>query len=182
MFVATQNSSEITRVSADIASDSVVTVLTEYAPLVKSRALKYLNNFCELDDLIQEGNIGLLTASLKYNSELSSFTTFARRCIDASIIDYLRRLNKLSQIPKDLLVDIGDVQVADSSSDPVQRLTVKDEYLKVVERARTVLSKGEFAVFSYILRGFSPAEIALRLESNLKSVNNTVFRIRAKLK
>ncbi len=161
---------------------SVVTILSEYAPLVKSRALKYLNNYCELDDLIQEGNIGLLTAASKYISGLSSFTTFAQRCIDASIIDYLRRLNKLSQIPKDLLVDIGDVQVVDFSADPEQTLTVKDEYLKVVERARLVLSKGEFAVFSYILRGFSSKEIALRLETGLKSVNNTVGRIRAKLK
>ena len=168
--------------SADVTSKSVVTVLSDYAPLVKSRALRYLNNYCELEDLIQEGNIGLLSAFKKYNCELSGFTTFARRCIDASIVDYLRRLNKLTEIPKELLVDIGDVQIADTQSDPEQRLTVKDEYLKVVERARTDLSNREFAVFSYILRGFSPKEIALRLETDLKSVNNTIGRIRAKLK
>ena len=180
--MSTSEHSKIDGMSTDVTSKSVVTVLSDYALLVKSRALKYLNNYCELEDLIQEGNIGLLTAFRKYNSELSGFTTFARRCIDASIVDYLRRLNKLTEIPKELLVDIGDVQVADTQSNPEQRVAVKDEYLKVVERARTDLSNREFAVFSYILRGFSPKEIALRLETDLKSVNNTVGRIRAKLK
>ncbi|MBQ1183719.1 MAG: hypothetical protein IIX60_04660, partial [Clostridia bacterium] len=74
------------------------------------------------------------------------------------------------------------LQIADTQSDPEQRLDVKDEYHKVVERARADLSNREYAVFSYILRGFSPKEIALRLETDLKSVNNTIGRIRAKLK
>ncbi len=180
--MSTLNSGINSDISTNATSKSVVTVLSDYAPLVKSRALRYLNNYCELEDLIQEGNIGLLSAFKKYNSELSGFTTFARRCIDASIVDYLRRLNKLTEIPKELLVDIGDVQIADTQSDPEQRLDVKDEYHKVVERARADLSNREYAVFSYILRGFSPKEIALRLETDLKSVNNTVSRIRAKLK
>lgn len=166
----------------DISGLSAVAILTEYAPLVKSRALKYLSNGCELDDLIQEGNIGLLFAYLRYNSGLSSFTTFARRCIDASIIDYLRKSSKISQIPDELLVDIGDVQVADSSPDPEYSLSVKDEYLKVVSKAHTVLSEMEFAVFSDLLHGYTYDEIAARHGLGLKSVNNAVQRIRVKLK
>lgn len=170
------------RKTADISDSSAVALLTEYSPLVKSRALKYLSNGCELDDLIQEGNIGLLSASLRYNSKLSSFTTFARRCIDASIIDYLRKNNKVSKIPDDMLVDIGDVQVADSYPDPEYSLAVKEEYLKVVDKAHTILSELEFSVFSDRLRGYAHDEIAERHGLNLKSVNNAVQRIRAKLK
>ncbi len=180
-MITPENSKNVKKTVAT-ASESVVAVLSEYAPLVKSRALRYLNNYCELDDLIQEGNIGLLTASLKYKSELAGFNSFARRCIDAAIIDYLRRLNRLSEIPKEYQVDIVNFEVADSAPDPIEVLTVKDEYLKVVERAREVLSSREFAVFSYMLRGFYPKEIALRLETDVKSVNNTIGRIRAKLK
>ena len=68
-----------------------LSVLVDYAPLVKSRALLFLSSGCELEDLIQEGSIGLYSASLTYNCELSAFGTFARRCIDSAIIDYLRR-------------------------------------------------------------------------------------------
>ena len=174
--------SKIYRDTTDITAASAVTVLTEYAPLVKSRAQRYLSNGCELDDLIQEGNIGLLTAFLRYKSELSSFITFARRCIDASIIDYLRRTSKISKIPDALIVDIVDVNVADSSPDPEYRLSVKDEYLKVVDKAHSALSKLEFAVFSDLLHGFTYDEIAVRLGLNIKSVNNAVQRIRTKLK
>ena len=46
---------------------STVEILTKYAPLVKSRALKLMTSSVELDDLIQEGNIGLLYASRRYN-------------------------------------------------------------------------------------------------------------------
>ncbi len=178
----TPDNSQSTKNAVNNRYDSVVTVLGEYAPLVKSRALRYLNSYCELDDFIQEGNIGLLTAFLKYKDELGSFTSFARRCVDAAVIDYLRRLNRLTEIPKDITVDIEEHEVAGTSPDPAEVLAVKDEYLKVVERARTVLSGREFAVFSYMLRGFYPKEIALRLETDLKSVNNTIGRIRAKLK
>ena len=167
---------------AGVQELSPVDVITEYASLVKSRVLRYMSSGCELDDLIQEGNIGLLGASHAYNSELSSFATFARRCIDASIIDYLRKSNKTSKIPDELLVDIGDVQVADSSPDMLYSLSVKEEYTKVVSKANSVLSDMELTVFSDLLHGYSYDEIAQRHGLSLKSVNNAVLRIRKKLK
>lgn len=161
---------------------SAVQIVTEYAPLVKSRALSFLTNGCELDDLIQEGNIGLLSAALRYNEGLASFATFARRCIDAAIIDYLRKSSKLSQIPSKMLVDINDVQIADSSPDLAHFVSVKEEYAQLLEKAESVLSKLEYAVFSDMLGGYSYDEIALRNKINLKSVNNAIRRIRQKLK
>ncbi len=161
---------------------SAVQIVTEYAPLVKSRALSFLTNGCELDDLIQEGNIGLLSAALRYNEGLSSFATFARRCIDAAIIDYLRKSSKLSQIPSKMLVDINDIQIADSSPDLAHFVSVKEEYAQLLEKAGLVLSKLEYAVFSDMLGGFSYDEIALHNNINLKSVNNAIRRIRQKLK
>ncbi len=161
---------------------SVVGIVTEYAPLVKSRALSFLTGGCELDDLIQEGNIGLLSAALRYNENLSSFATFARRCIDAAIIDYLRKSSKLSQIPSKMLVDINDVNIADSSPDPEHSVSVKEEYTEMLKKAKTELSKMEYSVFSDMLSGYSYDEIAYRNKINLKSVNNAIRRIRVKLR
>lgn len=161
---------------------SVVRIVTEYAPLVKSRALSFLTSGCELDDLIQEGNIGLLSAAMKYDECLSSFPTFARRCIDSAIIDYLRKSSKLSHIPEALLVDIADVQVADTSPEPEHQVSVKDEYDSMLKKASLCLSKLELSVFSDMLSGFSYDEISLRHGINLKSVNNAIRRIRVKLK
>ncbi len=169
-------------VSKGDTSLSVVRIVTEYAPLVKSRALSFLTSGCELDDLIQEGNIGLLSAAMKYDECLSSFPTFARRCIDAAIIDYLRKSSKLSHIPEAMLVDIADVQVADTSPEPLHLVSVKDEYAFMLQKADLCLSRLEFAVFSDMLSGFSYDEISVRNGISLKSVNNAIRRIRVKLK
>lgn len=165
-----------------LSEASAVSLLAEFSPLVKSRAKSFLSNESELDDLIQEGNIGLLSAYFGYKSELSSFNTFARRCVDASIIDYLRRNNKASKIPDGLIVELDSNEVADHVYDPEHSLDVKDEYCKVVDKAHSVLSELEFTVFSDIILGYSNSEIAERHSLKLKSVNNAVNRIRAKLK
>lgn len=160
---------------------SPVAVLTKYAPLVKSRAVYFSGPDLELEDMIQEGNIGLLTAALKYDSSIASFATFARRCIDSAIIDYLRKARKISHIPNDLLVDINGIEVADSAPDPAHSVSVKDEYRSFLEKAGSVLSSFEYSVFSGMLQGLSSGEIAGNLGVDIKSVRNAVQRIRVKL-
>ncbi len=159
-----------------------VTILSDYAPLVKSRALIFASDFCELDDLIQEGNIGLLSAVSSYKSDLSAFSTFARRCIDAAIIDYLRKNQKSSRIPSQLLVDIDDIDIPDSSPDPLHSVSVKEEYSQMLEKAENCLSDFEYSVFLGLLRGDSHAEIAEKNGVEIKAVRNAVQRIRVKLK
>ena len=181
-LLSSYKNGENNSVYADGCRLSTVGIVTEYAPLVKSRALSFLTPECELDDLIQEGNIGLLSASMRYNEHLSSFATFARRCIDAAIIDYLRKSSKLSKIPSKMLVDINDVQIADSSLDVENFISVKEEYSELLNKAEETLSKLEYAVFSDMLSGYSYDEIAYRNSINLKSVNNAIRRIRVKLK
>ena len=97
----------------EIKGLSTVAVLTKYAPLVKSRAISFCVPGLELDDLIQEGNIGLLSATQSYDGRTSVFATFARKCIDSAIIDYLRRQRKVSTIPGELIVDIDGIEVED---------------------------------------------------------------------
>ena len=163
-------------------SFNAVELFAEYTALVKSRALKFLNVGCELEDLIQEGNIGLLYAARKYDGNRSSFSTFAYKCIDAAIIDYLRKNSKLSAVPSECLVDIDFVKVADESSDPEAVLFSKDEYNSIVEKANSVLSNRELAVFNDIILGYSYDEISVRNNMNSRAVNNAVQRIRTKLK
>ncbi len=166
----------------DGVSLTAVELFDKYASLVKSRAIKFLSDGCELEDIIQEGNIGLIYAARKFDGALSSFPTFARRCVDAAIIDYLRKNSKLSQIPKENLVEFDFVQIADSSSDPEVALFSKEEYLGIINKAKGILSTKEFAVFSDMILGFSRDEIASRNEMDAKSVNNAVQRIRSKFK
>lgn len=63
--------------------------------LVKHIALRYRNIGSELEDLIQEGNIGLIAAVEKFNPELGfQFSAFAGSCIENHIRKYLRNQRK----------------------------------------------------------------------------------------
>ena len=161
---------------------SRMTVLADYSPLVKSRALLFVNDSCELEDLIQEGNIGLLSATFKYDESLSAFSTFARRCIDSAIIDYLRKNSKLSVVPQGMIVDINDIEIPDNAASPEYEVAIKDEYNEMVNKAKSALSGFEYSVFCGLIRGDSHAEIAAQNGVELKSVRNAVQRIRIKLK
>jgi len=161
---------------------STVSLFTKYSPLVKSRALRFLVPGMELDDLIQEGNIGLLFAVRKYDSRVSAFATFARKCIDSAIIDHLRKMRKVSTVPGELLVDINDVEVVDLRSDLEHSVSLKEEYQHFLTKAEEILSAFEHSIFLMMLRGYSPSEIAGMKSVDLKSVRNAVQRIRTKLK
>ena len=65
--------------------------------LVVSVAKKYKNPYVSIMDLIQEGNIGLLTAATKYHYSFNTrFSTYAYAWIAQSITRYVR--NKTGQI------------------------------------------------------------------------------------
>ena len=65
--------------------------------LVVSVAKKYKNPYVSIMDLIQEGNIGLLTAASKYHYSFNTrFSTYAYAWIAQSITRYVR--NKTGQI------------------------------------------------------------------------------------
>jgi RNA polymerase sporulation-specific sigma factor len=160
---------------------SLLTVLSKYSPLVKSRAFAF-SSLGEMEDLIQEGNIGLLSAAANFNSNLSSFSTFARRCIDSAIIDYLRKTHKVSAVPEFMLVDIDGLELVSTVPDPEYSVSVKEEYTSMLKRAKISLSEFEYAVFSDLLHGFTQSETAERKNVSVKSVHNAVQRIRTKLK
>lgn len=73
--------------------------------LVGAEAKKYLNKGLTKDEIIQEGNLGLIFAADNYERGIGNFSTYAVKCINYSILDAIRRKAPLIRIP-DYLVDI----------------------------------------------------------------------------
>ena len=79
--------------------------LDQYYGLVVYKAQKIFRTLpklarkkIELNDLIQEGFIGLLKAADRYDPKKgASFSTFASFYIDGAVKDYLRRQDPLTQ-------------------------------------------------------------------------------------
>ncbi|SHE88394.1 RNA polymerase, sigma 28 subunit, SigD/FliA/WhiG [Marinitoga hydrogenitolerans DSM 16785] len=78
-------------------------IIKNFLPKIKYIALNLLHSLpknVELDDLIQEGIIGLLQSLEKYNPQKGvTFYSFAIKRIKGAMLDYLR---KIDWLPKDL--------------------------------------------------------------------------------
>ncbi|OGS17009.1 MAG: hypothetical protein A2219_01620 [Elusimicrobia bacterium RIFOXYA2_FULL_50_26] len=67
-------------------------LISQYAPLVKAIASKYRNYGIPMDDLIQEGYIGILDAWQRYDSgKGAKFSTYASFWVKKKMIEALNR-------------------------------------------------------------------------------------------
>jgi len=88
-------------------------LVLDYLPKIKYMALNLKSTLpknVELDDLIQEGIIGLLQSYRKYDPEKgASFYTFAMKRIKGSMIDYLRKIDWLPKETRSLIKKYEDL-------------------------------------------------------------------------
>ena len=156
-------------------------LIKRYQPLVKSIAFSMATAENEVEDLVQEGNIALFSAVRSYQSQKASFGTFASICVKNAMIDVLRSSNSKRKIPEGMLSSIHDVEVQDNNT-PEKIFFDNEDYRILTDSINIELSSLERKVLSAHLCGLSYSEIAKELAVSVKSVDNSLSRIRAKLK
>lgn len=150
----------------------------------------------ELDDFIQEGSLGILKA-IKYfdNSKNVKFSSFVRLCVKSDLISFVK---KHSSKRHDILTDIiycrkftdkevvyGSIieEVYSSDRDNPERILLIKELFKEIK----IFLKKELSVFEQdililLSKGYSYREICMLLKKEPKKIDNTIQRIRQKLK
>lgn len=74
---------------------------------VVSIAKEYVNDFLELNDLISEGNLGLLIAMDKYDFDVSTrFMSYAVWWIRQNIIHSINKNSRTIRLPENVIIDI----------------------------------------------------------------------------
>ena len=118
----------------------------------------------------------------------ASFRTYAGLCIDRAIISAVRLTLRSKEIPSSSLVPIEDLEEGGHSlsagleGDPEWAVLAEDEKGRLRERFARFLSPLELDVLLLYLGGCSYEEIAERLDSTSKAVDNALQRVRRKLK
>lgn len=148
---------------------------------------KYINN-CGVDrvDLIQEGMIGLTNAINSFKDQKdTSFYTYARTCIERSMISFIISVNRkkyqilnesVSYDNPNLIID----KVLKDENNPLD-IMINDSEIKITEeKIKSKLTTFEDQVFSLMLSGFKYKEIADILDKDSKSIDNAIQRIRTK--
>ena len=186
--ISIKNSQEINKlidlvVSGD--SDAFTELVEIYNPLLK----KILNSYAteemskeDVEDLSQEELIAFYRAIINFDKEQSDveFGLYAKICITNSMISYKRAAAKKSN--EALVGDDEMNSITDPEGEVSRFFEMRENERALGEQIEKTLSAYENEVWSYYVNGCSSKEIAKKLNSNEKSIDNAIFRIRKKLK
>ena len=169
----------------------------KYRPIIVNMARKYLLEGkkvgLELDDLIQEGYIGLYAAIRNYNPDHSSlFYTYAILSINSKILNALKKsstqkretLNHSISLSKPISIDSEttfiDLLVDDNSLLP-DMLIEEKELSKIVSDYLYSLDIDVASILELSINGFNNVDIGKMLGYSSKYISNVLFRVRRKL-
>lgn len=176
-------------------ADASEYILNKYKNLVRSKAHAYFIMGAEAEDLLQEGMIGLFKAIRDYNCEKNdSFYAFAAMCVRRQLISALKRATRQKHIPLNSYVSLNksiydeenertlmDVLSARGVSNPEQLMIAQQEFEFINAKIENSLSDFERAVLKEYLTGKSYSEIASGMDTQPKSVDNALQRVKTKL-
>ncbi len=174
---------ELITLSNSFDDYAVAVILKRYSGMILSRVSSYIKmySFLESDDLYQEGMIAVYFAIKAYDHKSSSFSTFARLCVDRAIVDLIRKSCSKKSIPYNMFVELEDTTV-DANLTPEQICLGKEKLFEFNKKLKTLLTNKEYLVLMEYLSGLSYMEISKKLSITEKSVDNALCRIKQKLK
>ncbi len=159
-------------------------IVSRYLKLVRLCAARYKNIGLEIDDLSQEGLIGLMSAVKTYNRYCgASFKTYAHLCIDRSMISAAKAAMAKKRVPASLLQPLDDgEELLIGDADPATALIAKEDLNIFLKKACKVLTSMEYNVMNEYLAGLSYKEISDKMRISVKTVDNAMRRVRQKLR
>lgn len=169
-------------------------LIRRFEGLVYERTRPYFLPGAEKDDLLQEGMLGFCEAIYAYDAEkCDSFSAFASICITREVLSAVKKYNRQkhlmlnSSISLDAPVDdtedtslMGLIE-DEAAPDMEEHIIAKEEIRNWERTIHLVLTPSEKEVLRYYMEGKHYQDIADTMNKTVKSVNNTMQRIRKKL-
>lgn len=183
------NDFELVSLAREHNEEATGTLYEKYKPIVLRKANDLYGRVSryglELNDLIQEGYIGLDNAINNYNeNDNTSFYTFASLCVERQIMSFLRMVNTKKHRALNEAINLDDnMQYLFRDSVDIEKDFIKGEnYKDIIEKLREKLSDSERIVFDYRMNGYSVSEIADKTKKSSKVIYNTLDRIKIKFR
>ncbi|MGL4988129.1 MAG: sigma-70 family RNA polymerase sigma factor [Cetobacterium sp.] len=173
-------------------TESLEKIFIEYKNIINMRNRELYLNGADREDLVQEGMIGLIKAIKSFDENRSStFSTFASLCIKRQIITAVK--NYSSERHKNLNTamqgeEYSEIQEFIKYTNPSLNYYTPEETIIVKEFRKLFqiylkenLSPLEKKVFLNMAKGYNYMEIAIILDKESKSVDNSIQRIKKKV-
>ena len=177
-------------------SAAMTEIIERYRGFVRLKASAYFLAGGEIEDLIQEGLIGLYKAVRDYRPEReASFRSFAELCVTRQIITAIKTAARNKHSPLntyvsfshsragggDQEVTLAEVLAGDPVCDPMTQAISSEELGSLVSCLGTTLSELESRVLAMYLEGRSYEEVAERHSCTPKTVDNALQRVKRKV-
>ena len=169
-------------------------ILTKYKSLVTKISRHYFLIGGDVEDLIQEGMIGLYQAIQGFKrGKNATFKTFAVTCIKHKVYNTIKKASSekntilshaLSISEQEDFDDEGNsMEIVLSSDAPKSDELVieKENAIELIDKIKENLSPLEQEVLVLYLKGYSYKEISQLSNTPKKSVDNALTRIKSKL-
>lgn len=185
---------EIIKIIKNGDKNALEYIMNKYRDVVNIKVSKYFIVGAEKDDIVQEGLIGLYKAIKSFDCEKdNSFKTFANLCIERQLITAIKTSNRQKHMPlnsylslnmsayeddeADTILDVFDSNLVE---DPLDTITKKEYYISIENAIDKSLSSFEKQVLNRFAKGESYVQIADKLNTPVKSIDNAIQRIRKK--
>ncbi len=156
-----------------------------YLPLIDSMTVgcckRYGISEADADDVRQEALIALYNAALTYDADGKvTFGAYAKVCIRNKIISYIRCfLENDASVSLDERENDWDFPDFDT---PEQLIISKESLCHLNRRIDETLTDFEKSVFTLYIGDMSYSDMANTLAKPIKSIDNAIHRIKAKLR
>lgn len=169
-------------------------LLSRYKDLVVKISRCYFIVDGDLEDLIQEGMIGLYKAIKNFNvSKDASFKTFAVLCIKHQIQTAIKKSNANKNKALSSAISLQEFSGENSNDNflpvelifdetPDEKVSDKEQFFILKSKIKQTLSPMEYKVLTYYLQGYTYKEISQALDVTSKSIDNSLSRIKTKLR
>ena len=162
-----------------------------YKYIASAVAHSYFLNGGDAEDLLQEGLVAVFKAITSFNGK-SSFKTYVYTCVKNRIFNVIKSSNRYKNLPLNNYLSLSGSLDSDSDSDKNEIIVDKHfgpEEVYINAEAENelksiigkVLSKFEYQILVYYLKGYSYREISENIGKKEKAIDNAIQRIRKKI-
>jgi RNA polymerase sigma-H factor len=175
--------------------EAIETLLRRYRSFARRKARSYFLVGSDADDVEQEALIGLYKAARDFRADRqASFRAFAELCITRQIVTAIKTATRHKQQPLNQYVSIsttrpdeeGERSVdkllgPDPASDPADQIVSKEGMDEARRSMADLLTALEVDVLRLYVEGNSYQDISVRLGRHVKSIDNSLQRIKRKV-
>ena len=168
---------------------AVNTLISRYKYIVIAIARSYFFNNSDMEDLIQEGMIAIFNAITTYKPRFT-FKTYVYTCVKNRILTLVKQYNAQKNKPLNNYISLSGFTDGDADKNqimidwnygPEESFLNSEAESELKEIIVKSLSRFEYLILVYYLKGYSYRELSDIFNKNEKAVDNALQRIRKKL-